>query len=114
MILVTGAAGKTGKAAIKALAAKGAPVRALVRNPNHAGMLMALGASEVSLGGFDDARALARANAIEETLRGLYPGGKDALQGAGKETMDALDAVKRLDSANYRPAPGAIYPPTMP
>jgi uncharacterized protein YbjT (DUF2867 family) len=31
MILVTGAAGKTGNAVVKALAAKGAPVRALVR-----------------------------------------------------------------------------------
>ena len=33
MILVTGAAGKTGKAVVKALAAKGASVRALVRSP---------------------------------------------------------------------------------
>jgi uncharacterized protein YbjT (DUF2867 family) len=31
MILVTGAAGKTGKAVVKALAASGARVRALVR-----------------------------------------------------------------------------------
>jgi uncharacterized protein YbjT (DUF2867 family) len=73
MILVTGAAGKTGKAAIKALAAKGAPVRALVRNPNHAGMLMALGASEVSLGGFDDARALARATADTQAIYHICP-----------------------------------------
>ena len=56
MILVTGAAGKTGKAVVKALAAKGARVRALVRNPEHAGALMALGAAEVSFGSFEDAR----------------------------------------------------------
>ena len=37
MILVTGAAGKTGRAVVKALAMKGARVRALVRNPDHAG-----------------------------------------------------------------------------
>ena len=41
MILVTGAAGKTGKAVVKALAGRGARVRALVRNPEHAGTLMA-------------------------------------------------------------------------
>ena len=58
MILVTGAAGKTGKAVVKALAAKGARVRALVRDPEHAAALMALGAAEVCLGSFDDARAL--------------------------------------------------------
>ena len=42
MILVTGAAGKTGKAVVKALAAKGANVRALVRRPEHAEALRAL------------------------------------------------------------------------
>lgn len=61
MILVTGAAGKTGRAVIKALKAKGVAVRALVRNPDHAGGLMALGAAEIAIGGFDDAHALARA-----------------------------------------------------
>ncbi len=61
MILVTGAAGKTGKAVIKALAAKGAHARALVRNPQHAAALKALGAAEISVGGFDDASALNRA-----------------------------------------------------
>jgi uncharacterized protein YbjT (DUF2867 family) len=61
MILVTGAAGKTGRAVIRALKAKGAAVRALVRNPDHAGALIALGASEVAVGAFDDPGALARA-----------------------------------------------------
>jgi uncharacterized protein YbjT (DUF2867 family) len=61
MILVTGAAGKTGKAVVKALAAEGAGVRALVRRSEHIADLKALGAAEVSLGSFDDADALARA-----------------------------------------------------
>jgi uncharacterized protein YbjT (DUF2867 family) len=69
MILVTGAAGKTGKAVIKALAAKRAAVRALVRNPSHAAALKALGAAEVSVGGFDDAAALNRAAA---GVRAIY------------------------------------------
>ena len=61
MILVTGAAGKTGRAVIKALAARGAAVRALVRGVQHAAPLEALGAAEVSIGSFDDGHALARA-----------------------------------------------------
>ncbi len=61
MILITGAAGKTGKAVVKALAANGVAVRALVRNPQHVGALQMLGAAQVSVGGFEDADALARA-----------------------------------------------------
>jgi uncharacterized protein YbjT (DUF2867 family) len=63
MILVTGAAGKSGKAVVKALADKGALVRAFIRNPEHAGALLTLGAAEVSFGSFEDARALAQAAA---------------------------------------------------
>jgi NAD(P)H dehydrogenase (quinone) len=63
MILVTGAAGKTGKAVVKALAARGAAVRALVRRSEQAGELEALGAAEVSYGSFEDSSALTRATA---------------------------------------------------
>jgi NAD(P)H dehydrogenase (quinone) len=59
MILVTGAAGKTGHAVVKALAAKGASVRAFVRRPEQATTLKALGAAEINLGTFEDAGALA-------------------------------------------------------
>ncbi len=68
MILVTGAAGKTGKAVVEALAAKGASVRALVRRPEHAAALKALGAAEVSIGSFEDPRALARAVAGAQAI----------------------------------------------
>jgi len=73
MILVTGAAGKTGKAVVKALAARGASVRALVRNGEHAGALMALGAAEVSVGSFEDARALASAVAGAQAIYHICP-----------------------------------------
>jgi uncharacterized protein YbjT (DUF2867 family) len=73
MILVTGAAGKTGKAVVKALAAKGARVRALVRNPDHAGALLALGAIEVSFGSFEDSRALAQATAGAQAIYHICP-----------------------------------------
>jgi NAD(P)H dehydrogenase (quinone) len=61
MILITGAAGKTGKAVIKALVARGAVVRTLVRNPGHKAMLSAMGISEVVAGEMDDADALSLA-----------------------------------------------------
>ncbi len=69
MILVTGAAGKSGKAVVKALAARGAPVRAFIRNPAHAGALLGLGAADISFGSFEDARALAQA---AEGVRAVY------------------------------------------
>ena len=73
MILVTGAAGKTGKAVVKALAAKGASVRALVRRPEHAAALKALGAAEVSIGSFDDAGALAQAASGTRAIYHICP-----------------------------------------
>ena len=50
MILVTGAAGKTGKAVIRALAEKGIDVRALVYRSEQFKMVTELGAKEVVLG----------------------------------------------------------------
>jgi uncharacterized protein YbjT (DUF2867 family) len=61
MILITGAAGKTGKAVIKALVARGAVVRAFVRNLAHEATLRAMGVSEVVAGEMDDADALSLA-----------------------------------------------------
>ena len=54
-----------------------------------------------------------RADAVTETLRGLYAtnaGSPDALQSAGRETLAALDAIRQLDPAHYKPASGADYP----
>jgi NAD(P)H dehydrogenase (quinone) len=61
MILVTGAGGKTGKAVIKALVARGAPVRAFVRSTAHQAVLTAMGVSQVVAGEMDDANALSNA-----------------------------------------------------
>lgn len=61
MILLTGAGGKTGKAVIKALAARGAQVRAFVRNAAHEMALKEIGAREVVTGAMDDDAALMRA-----------------------------------------------------
>jgi len=73
MILVTGAAGKTGKAVVKALAGRGAPVRALVRRAEHAAALSALGAAEVSVGSFEDRGALMRAAEGAQAIYHICP-----------------------------------------
>lgn len=57
-----------------------------------------------------------RTGAFETTLRALYRVEEphsprtDAVHAAGKETLSALAAIRRLDPANYRPAPLAHYP----
>ena len=73
MILVTGAAGKTGTAVVKALAARGARVRALVRRAESATAVKALGAAEVVIGSFDDSGALARAAAGARAIYHICP-----------------------------------------
>jgi NAD(P)H dehydrogenase (quinone) len=73
MILVTGAAGKTGQAVVKALAAKGARVRAFIRRPEQAAAVKALGASEASLGRFEDACALSLAAAGTRAIYHICP-----------------------------------------
>jgi uncharacterized protein YbjT (DUF2867 family) len=73
MILVTGAAGKTGNAVVKALAAKGASVRALVRRAEQVDALKALGAAKVSVGSFEDRGALALATAGMQAVYHICP-----------------------------------------
>ena len=48
-------------------------MRALVRNPDHAASLTALGAAEVSVGSFEDPRALARAAAGARAIYHICP-----------------------------------------
>jgi uncharacterized protein YbjT (DUF2867 family) len=73
MILVTGAAGKTGNAVVKALAAKGASVRALIRRPEQAVALKALGVAEVSVGSLEDPRSLLLAAAGTRAIYHVCP-----------------------------------------
>ena len=61
MILVTGAAGKTGQAVIKALVARRQPVRALVRRDEQTQIVKSLGAEEAIVGDMRDATTLKRA-----------------------------------------------------
>jgi uncharacterized protein YbjT (DUF2867 family) len=64
-ILVTGAAGKTGRAVIRRLAAKGAPIRAFVRRPSQRQPTERIGAHEVIEG---DLRSR---ETVAEAVRGI-------------------------------------------
>ena len=61
MIVVTGASGKTGRAVIAALAARGQSVRALIRRTETAAALRAAGAQETVTASMADPDAFARA-----------------------------------------------------
>jgi len=69
MILVTGAAGKTGRAIIRALAATGAAVRALVHRPEQVLPVEALGVGEVLVG---DMRLPATMDQASRGVRAVY------------------------------------------
>jgi NAD(P)H dehydrogenase (quinone) len=69
VILVTGAAGKTGQAVIKTLVARRRPVRALVRRDEQAQIVKSLRAKEAIVGDMRDATTLKRAT---QGVRAVY------------------------------------------
>ena len=73
MILVTGAAGKTGRAVVRALVRRGAPVRALVYRPSQAARLEQLGAREVVAGDLRDPEVVAAAAAGARAIYHIGP-----------------------------------------
>ena len=73
MILVTGAAGKTGQAVIRALSARGQAVRALVHRPQQAPVADAAGARDVVAGDMRDRAVLEQALARDPVaVRAIY------------------------------------------
>lgn len=69
MILISGAAGKTGQAIIRALAAKEGRVRALVHRPEQARSVEEIGAREVVVG---DMRSQATMDRAVQGVRAVY------------------------------------------
>ena len=69
MILVTGAAGKTGRAVIRALIARGESLRAFVRRPEQVPAVEALGAGDVMVGDLLDRASIV--NALDG-VRAIY------------------------------------------
>jgi uncharacterized protein (DUF1501 family) len=47
---------------------------------------------------------------LRSVLKEIYRDGKDAIAQAGRETLDVLDTLNRIDPVNYKPAGGAAYP----
>jgi uncharacterized protein YbjT (DUF2867 family) len=73
MILVTGAGGKTGKAVIKALVARGEAVHAFAHRNEQRAPLLALGAKVVSVGSLDDVDAITWAAAGARSVYHICP-----------------------------------------
>ncbi len=73
MILVTGAAGKTGQAIVRALTRRGQSVRAMVFRPEQTALLERLGAGEVVAGDVRDSEAVAGAAKGARAIYHLCP-----------------------------------------
>jgi uncharacterized protein YbjT (DUF2867 family) len=77
MILVTGAAGKTGLAVLRALSDKGAATRAYIHRPQQEEIARSAGAEEITVGGFADrgvaAEALKNIEAIYFICPNVHP-----------------------------------------
>jgi NAD(P)H dehydrogenase (quinone) len=73
VILVTGAAGKTGQAVIKALVARRQPVRALVRRDEQTQIVKSLGAKEATVGDMRDVSTLTRSTKDAHAVYHICP-----------------------------------------
>jgi uncharacterized protein YbjT (DUF2867 family) len=89
MILITGAGGKTGKAIIKALVARGAAVRAFVRSATHEETLKAMGVRDVVIGEMNDPQALSRATHSAAAVYHICPNVSPHEISFGKAMIDA-------------------------
>lgn len=78
MILVTGTAGKTGRAVVKKLVAKGQSVRGLVRTKEQAAALSSMGVSQTIIGDMSDPAILEQAvkqvKAVYFICPNMHPG----------------------------------------
>jgi NAD(P)H dehydrogenase (quinone) len=92
MILVTGAAGKTGRAVIRALAAKGASVRALVHRPEQATAVEGLGAEAV-VGDMCDGVVMDRAAQGAQAVYHICPNVSPDEIAIGQAAIDAARRV---------------------
>jgi uncharacterized protein YbjT (DUF2867 family) len=89
MILITGAGGKTGKAVIKALIARGATVRAFVRSSRHETNLKAMGVSDVVTGEMNDPHTLSQAMRGTDAIYHICPNVSPHEIAFGRAMIDA-------------------------
>jgi uncharacterized protein YbjT (DUF2867 family) len=93
MILVTGAAGKTGRAVVGALVGAGQQVRGLVRRPEQAAVLESIGAQETHLGDMQDPASLARAAEGASAIYHICPNVHPAEVAIGQAAIRAAQAA---------------------
>lgn len=108
MILITGATGRTGSHAARELAARGLPVRALVRNPAKAATLAAAGV-ELVTGDAGDADSLRAAMQGVRKVAVIFPNGEqqlalekrvvDVAVAAGVEHVLKISSMESLPTA---------------
>jgi uncharacterized protein YbjT (DUF2867 family) len=89
MILITGAGGKTGKAVIKALIARGATVRTFVRSSAYETNLKAMGVGDVVIGEMNDPQALSHAMQGADAVYHICPNVSPHETAFGKAMIDA-------------------------
>ncbi len=88
-VLVTGAAGKTGRAVIRALAAAGVPVRAFVRRPAQRETVEGLGARQVVAGDMRSRESVAAAVDGVAALYHICPNVHPDETGIGRRVVSA-------------------------
>ncbi len=93
MILVTGAAGKTGRTIIQALAGRGAKVRAYVHRDTHVAAVRAAGAAEVLVGDLQDAAMVRQAMQGVQALYHICPNMHPDEIAIGREMITAARAA---------------------
>ncbi|MBU3671016.1 MAG: NAD-dependent epimerase/dehydratase family protein [Sinobacteraceae bacterium] len=91
MILITGATGRTGSHVARELAARGLPVRALVRNPAKAAALAAAGV-ELVTGDAGDAESVRAAMRGVHKVAVIFPNGEQQLK-LEKQVVDVAVAA---------------------
>lgn len=101
MFVILGANGKIGRATIEALRQRGAPVRAVIRNPDHAPELEALGC-EIAIAGIENGPALRQAMHGAEAVQVICPVAPQAEDAAA--AMEASLASIAAALAEARPA----------
>jgi NAD(P)H dehydrogenase (quinone) len=93
MILITGAAGRTGMAVLAALKARGAAVRCFCSNRNSAARLHSIGADETIVGDLADGAALRRAAAGVRAVYHIAPNMSEQEIAMGKAAIAAAQAA---------------------
>ncbi len=94
MIVILGAAGQTGTAALRRLAAMGVPARAMVSRADSADKVRAAGASEVVIGNLKSAEDVRRALAGASRVYHICPVMSDAEIPIGQNVIAAARAEK--------------------